>query len=48
MRSLTAEEIQRALKREPKQIEGEKPDMTYAEPEPRLEPTVMPTGQGEL
>lgn len=48
MRTLTAHEIQMALKREPKKTEGDKPDMTYADPEPRLEPSAMPTGQGDL
>lgn len=49
MRYLTAEEIQRALKRPPKNLKSEdKPDFTSATPEPRLEPSVMPTGQEEL
>lgn len=51
MRTLTAEEIVFALKRKP-EVEPipdeDEPDFTYAEPEPKVEPTVMPTGQGEL
>lgn len=51
MRTLTAEEIMFALKRkhdiEPIPDDDE-PDMTYAEPEPRLEASEMPSGQGEL
>ena len=26
----------------------EKPDFTYAEPEPRLEPSAMPSGEGAM
>lgn len=48
MRSLTAEEIMRALKKPEKRSEEEKPDFTYATQEPKVEPGVMPTGQGEL
>ena len=49
MRTLTAEEIMRALKRKPvTHNDGEMPDFTYAEEEPKVEAGVMPTGQGEL
>ena len=48
MRTLTAEEIMMALKRPVKQASEDAPDFTSAEPEKRLEPSEMPTGQGEL
>lgn len=49
MRVLTAEEIMRALKRKPVgYVDGEMPDFTSASKEERLEPSEMPTGQGEL
>ena len=48
MRTLTPEEIMMALKRKPQPVADEKPDMTYAEAESRLEPSTMPTGQGEI
>lgn len=28
--------------------EGEKPDFTYAEPEPRIQPSAMPSGEGSM
>lgn len=28
--------------------EEERPDFTYAKPEPQIEPSAMPTGQGEI
>lgn len=31
-----------------KEHEEEAPDFTYAEPEPRIEPSVMPSGMGEM
>ena len=48
MRTLTAEEIMMALKRQVKRASEEAPDFTSAEPEKMLEPTEMPTGQGEI
>lgn len=52
MKTLSATELMERLKESrKKQVEikdGEAPDYTYATPEQRVEPSVMPTGQGEL
>ena len=45
MRTLNASELQTALK-ERKQHRPSEADFTYAEPEPRIEPAEMPSGEG--
>lgn len=46
MKTLTATELIEASKQRREHADdGEKPDMSYAEPEPRLEPAEMPKGQ---
>lgn len=50
MKTLTAEQVFEMLKRKPEvePISEDKPDFTYAEPEPKVEPSAMPSGMGEL
>lgn len=46
MKTLNAQELMAALKqRAEHDSDGDKPDMTSAELEPRLEPAEMPKGQ---
>lgn len=46
MKTLNAKELMAALRqRVEHEDDGEQPDMSYAEPEPRLEPAEMSRGQ---
>lgn len=49
MKTLTAEELMKALRKKSiKTHDEDEPDMTYASEEQRVEPSIMPSGQGEI